>query len=384
MIELDDHLRALRARANEWSADLRDMAMEVDREPDAVLRYADRDVLRYLATCRRFGEPAEPVLTVGGRPCSARTVLEQVVLMEELAYGDLGALLAAPGAPMAGPLVELLGDDTQQKWFFDQLAGPARWAFFALTEPARGSDAVNLATTLTPDGTGYRLDGVKRYVGNAARSQVGVVFARQGSGPLAVRAVLVDATDPGLGFSVLPTVGLRGTLLSAITMDSVPIPPERILGQHLPIARRGTWGWLRTFNLLRPSLAAMAVGLARASAEYVRAHRHALSPVEATRLDAIARRISGVRQLVYQAAVTVDANPADGSLASAAKARASRLAEDVTLAALEFFGAGARFEHPWLGKLARDARGLEFMEGTGHVHRLLMSQHVIRERTDHG
>jgi alkylation response protein AidB-like acyl-CoA dehydrogenase len=80
----------------------------------------------------------------------------------------------------------------------------------------------------------------------------------------------------------------------------------------------------------------------------------------------------------------VDADPADGALASAAKARAARLAEDVTLSALEFFGTGARLENPLLDKLARDARGLEFMEGTGHVHRLLVSHHVIRGRRGHG
>jgi acyl-CoA dehydrogenase len=372
VIELDDRLRTLQAQARAWGADLRAMAFDVDRDPEAIRSYLDREVLRYLATCRRFGEPVEPILATDGR-----SVLAQVVLMEELAFGDLGALLAAPGAPMAGPLVELLGDDAQQKWFFDQMTGPARWAFFALTEPERGSDAVNLGTTLTPDGDAFRLTGTKRYIGNAARSQAGVVFARRGTGPLGVRAVLVDATDPGLTVRVLPTVGLRGTLLSEIEMDAVPIAPERILGQHLPVARRGTWGWLRTFNLLRPSLAAMAVGLARAAAEHVRS-------VTRRDVDPIDRRIDGVRQLVYAAALAVDADPGDGALASAAKARAARLAEDVTLSALEMLGAGARFEHPLLAKLARDARGLEFMEGTGHVHRLLMSQHVIREGTDHG
>ncbi|OLB77577.1 MAG: acyl-CoA dehydrogenase [Actinobacteria bacterium 13_2_20CM_2_71_6] len=384
MIELDDRLLALRAHAHGWSADLRDMAMDVDRDPDAVQRFADRDVLRFLATFRRSGDPVGQPLIVDGRRCLARTVLEQVVLMEELAYGDLGALLAAPGAPMAGPLVELLGDAAQQEWFFGRMNGPARWAFFALTEPDRGSDAVHLGTTLTPDGDGFVLTGAKRYVGNAARSQLGVVFARLGSGPLGVRAVLVEASDPGLTMTTLPTVGLRGAALSAITMDSVPLAPQRILGRHLPTARRGAWGWLRVFNLLRPGLAAMAVGVARAASEYVRANRRALTPAEHSRLDAIDRHIDSVRQLTYHAAATVDADPADGSLASAAKARAARLAEDVTLAAPGFFGAGARFEHPLLDKLARDARGLEFMEGTGHVHRLLMSQHVIRGRTDHG
>jgi alkylation response protein AidB-like acyl-CoA dehydrogenase len=149
----------------------------------------------------------------------------------------------------------------------------------------------------------------------------------------------------------------------------------------LPAARRGTWGWLRVFNLLRPSLAAMAVGVARAASEYARA---AVPRSDVDRLDAIDRRIDGVRQLVYEAASAVDADPGAGSLASAAKARAARLAEDVTLAALECLGAGARFEHPLLAKLARDARGLEFMEGTGHVHRLLMGQHVISRSSREG
>jgi acyl-CoA dehydrogenase len=384
VIELDDRLLALRAEARDWSADLRAMALEVDRNPYAITDFADRDVVRFLATFRRSAEPAGPTLTVNGQPCLVRTVLEHVVLMEELAYGDLGALLAAPGAPMAGPLVELLGDAAQQDWFFGRMRETPRWAFFALTEPDRGSDAANLSTTLTRDGDGFVLDGAKRYVGNAARADLGVVFARSGPGPLGVRAVLVESTDPGFASTALPTVGLRGALLSTVTLDAMPIAPERVLGQHLPATRRGAWGWLRTFNLLRPGLAAMAIGVARAASEYVREHRRALSPAERTRLAAIDRDIDAVRQLTYHAAVTVDADPGEGSLASAAKARAAQLVDDVTRAALGFFGAGARFDHPLLDKLARDARGLEFMEGTGHIHRLLVSQHVIRRRRDHG
>jgi len=106
VIELDDRLKTLRAQARGWGADLREMALDVDRDPEAIRSYLDREVLRYLATCRRFAEPVEPLLATDGR-----SVLAQVVLMEELACGDLGALLAAPGAPMAGPLVELLGDE---------------------------------------------------------------------------------------------------------------------------------------------------------------------------------------------------------------------------------------------------------------------------------
>jgi acyl-CoA dehydrogenase len=384
MIELDDRLRALQAHARGWGSDLRAMALEVDRDPDAVLRWANLDVMRYLATFRRSAAAAGQPLAVGGYRGFVASALEQVVFLEELACGDLGALLAAPGGQMAGPLVELLGDAAQQEWFFGRMSEPASWAFFALTEPDRGSDAAGLATALTPSADGFSLTGEKAYIGNAPRAQLGVVFARIGLGPLGVRAVLIDASAPGFTATAMPTIGLRGAMLGAITMDSMPVPEGCVLGRHLSGARRGTWGWLRTFNLLRPGVAAMAVGVARAACEYVSEHRRALTPGERTRLAELQERITGVRQLIYHAAITVDADPADGSLASAAKARAARLAEETTLAALGFFGAGARLEHRPLDKLIRDARGLEFMEGAGNVHRLLMSQHVIRDRTHHG
>jgi acyl-CoA dehydrogenase len=77
-------------------------------------------------------------------------------------------------------------------------------------------------------------------------------------------------------------------------------------------------------------------------------------------------------------AIAVDRDPTQGHLASAAKAGAARLAERVTLAALEFFGPGSRLEHPMLDKLARDARAVEHMEGTTNIQRLIVFGGLIR------
>jgi alkylation response protein AidB-like acyl-CoA dehydrogenase len=46
------------------------------------------------------------------------------------------------------------------------------------------------------------------------------------------------------------------------------------------------------------------------------------------------------------------------------------------------FGPGARFEHPVLDKLARDARGVEFMEGTREIQKLGVAQAVVAGRFD--
>jgi acyl-CoA dehydrogenase len=380
MIVLDERLRALRARSAEWAADLRSIALDLDRDPEVIRQHLDLPVIEHIGLFqypRRF-HPRP--LVVDGHRFHGDSALEHVVCFEELAAGDIGALMAAPGAPMAGPLVALLGDDDQQEAFFGRLLAEHTWTFLALTEPGGGSATDRLATVIED----FALTGAKRYIGNATRSGIGVVFARSGPGPLGIRAVLVHGDDPGFSATVLPTVGLRAAQLSQIELRGVPLDRSRLLGEHMSAARRGTWSWVRVFNRIRPAVAAMALGIARAAYDYVRVNRQALSPTETDRLAVLGVRIDVVRQLVWRSAVAVDADPADGHLASAAKACATRLAEDVATAALGFFGPGARLDHPLLDKLARDALGTEFMEGTGNVQKLAVHHHLTRRRRDHG
>jgi acyl-CoA dehydrogenase len=384
VIELDDRLVSLRSHARGWGSQLRGIAAEVASDSDAIARFVDLPVLRYLATASFSADGADVPLVLAGHRFHVDTVLEQVVLFEELAYGDVGALMAAPGAPMAGPVVQMLGDDEQRAWFFDRLHRTVTWTFFGLTEPAHGSDANAIQTRLVPNGDRFALCGTKKYVGNAPRAQLGLVFARLQPGPLGVRAVLVDTAAPGFRATALPTMGLRGALLGTIALDQVAITPDRVLGGHLPATRRGAWSWVRTFNRLRPRVAAMALGLARAAYDYVCAQRSTLRTDERARLAELAQRIRGVQQLVRRAAIAVDAHPADGHLASAAKARAARLAEDVTLAGVDLLGPGACLDHPVFDRFLRDARGLEFMEGAGNIQKLNVAQQLIRGRSHSG
>jgi alkylation response protein AidB-like acyl-CoA dehydrogenase len=238
-----------------------------------------------------------------------------------------------------------------------------------------------MTTALTPDGDGsLQLTGAKRYIGNAARAEIGVVFARTRPGPLGVTAVLVDTRTAGFSAGPLATIGLRGAQISDVKLDAIAIPEDRVLGRHLSATRRGMWSGVQMFNRLRPGVAAIALGIARAAWEYAGANRRALRPHERDRMDRIGARIGAVRQLIWQAAMAVDADPADGYLASAAKVGAARLAAEVSAQALEFFGPGARLEHPLLDKLARDAMGVEFMEGTGNIQRLNLFQGLIQGR----
>jgi alkylation response protein AidB-like acyl-CoA dehydrogenase len=382
MTFLDDRLLALRAQMREWGADFRSAALELDRDPEAIRRYLDLPAVRYLATMGiplEYGNRPEPIR---GHRFDGASAVQRAVIMEELACADAGMLVASPGPLLAGVVVRMFADERQREWFYGRMLERPLWTCFALTEPDSGSDASALRTSLTPVPGGAELNGAKRFVGNASRAQLAVVFARHGPGPLGLTAVLLETPAPGFHAEPLGMIGLRGARIGAITLDSVTIPDERFLGRHLSPVRRGLWAFVQTFNVLRPGVAAIAVGIARAAYEYVLANRTALRTDEWERLAGLGRRIDGTRRLVQLAAAAVDAHTDNGHLASAAKLRASRLAEEVTFATCEFFGPGARLEHPLLDKFVRDARAMEFLEGTTNMQKLNLFQSLQTGKLD--
>lgn len=370
---------AVRGQLREWGADFRRHALELDADPEIIRRHFDLPVVRYLATMGIPAEYGNDPERIGGQRVLGTTAAERVVVMEELSCADAGMLVASPGPLLAGVLVSLVADEHQKRWFFERMLERPLWTCFALTEPDSGSDAGALRTALKKG----RLNGTKRYVGNACRAQLGVVFARVKPGPLGIVAALVDAEhDTGFTAEPLPMLGLRGARISAVHFDDVTVPDELILGRHLPPTQRGMWAFIRTFNLLRPGVAAIALGMARAAHEYVVANSGPLRVDAQERLAAIRGRIDATRQLVLRAASAVDRDPTDGHLASAAKVRACQLAEDVTREACGFFGPGARLAHPLLDKLVRDARGMEFIEGTANMQRLNLFQSLLTGKLD--
>lgn len=378
--ELDERHRLLREYCRELAAALRPHALTVDRDPAAIATLLDLPVVRLSARMQIPAPYSRAPLMLGSERFYLTSPLERTIFCEAVAWADLGIMLALPGASMCGVLVDAIGDDEQKEWFYGRLLDRPTWTFFALTEPSGGSDAGAMRTRLhkAPGRDELVLDGAKRYVSNAVRASLGAVFFRDRPGPLGVGAALVETSAPGFSATAIDTLAVRGAQLGAITLDSVPVAPGQILGRHLSPVRRGSLGWMRTFNLLRPTVASMAVGLAQAAHDYVVASRRTLHRHEHARLDQLNRRIESVRQLARQAAIAVDLDPGNGHLGSAAKRYASVLADQAAREALTYFGSGARLEHPLLDKLIRDASALEFMEGTSNIQRLNLAGAVTR------
>lgn len=377
--ELPDHLRVLEDHCVEIARELREPGLVLDEDPDAITKYLDLPAVRLQEAMLIPPRFAAETYRVGGHSFPGGSCLARVVVMDRLAHGDPGVLLASPGPSLAGAAVQALGDEEQQRRFFERFSARPTWTFFALTEHGKGSAAAELETRLVTSDEGLSLHGTKKYIGNGARAQTGVVFCRRAPGPLGVEAVLVDTPAPGFRGELLPIVGLRGVRISELVFDGVRVDPADVLGADRKPSRRGFLGARQTLTTYRPSLAAMAVGVADAVLDYARAERTTLSTVDELRVADLAGRVRVARRRVREVAAALDAGRPDAHKTSAAKLTATRLAEEATLLAVDLLGPTALLEHPWLDKTYRDVRAFEFMEGSGDIHRLLVFQGALRD-----
>jgi alkylation response protein AidB-like acyl-CoA dehydrogenase len=273
---------------------------------------------------------------------TAMTLLEGVALYEELGRA-LAPVPHLTSAVLCGGVLSEAGTEAQAGEWVPRIAGGDAVLSPAWLEPEGGFGPRGVQLRATPDGDGWRLDGVKRHVPFASAADRLVVLARTGDADEAIDLFLVDPHAPGV--MLTQQFGLASDTQYRVALDGVSLRAEDRIG-----AAPAGGGWATWDALMEDAVilaAAQAVGGARYALEitvqYAKDRHQFDKPLGAFQAlahnlaDAVTR-VDGAEQLVHEAAWARSTGRAVDRLAPMAKLFACDTFRDVTAMAQQIFG----------------------------------------------
>lgn len=312
-----------------------------------------------------------------------------VVNMEELSWGDVGIMLCFPVRGLGNAAIDAVATPEQKTRF------GAKFAAMAITEPGAGSDTAAITTSakLDPETNEWILNGEKIFVTSGYHSEAVVVWATldRSKGRAAIKSFVVEKGTPGMTVTKLEhKLGIRASDTASIVLQDCRIPRDNILGSaEITERKEGLGGAMATFDATRPGVAAMAIGVARASLEFTKeklegegytfpydVSPHKLNYVQKTMMEMEAN-LEVARLLNWRAASMLDDGLRNSLEASIAKAKAGRAATLVTQKCVELLGP-LGFSREWLAeKWMRDSKITDIFEGTGQIQMLVIARNVL-------
>jgi acyl-CoA dehydrogenase len=312
--------------------------------------------------------------------------MSAVLNITEVSWGDVALVLSIPFQGLGNAAISGVATD-------EQLARLGKvWAAMAITEPGFGSDSAAVSTTAVLDGDEYVINGEKIFVTAGSRATHIVVWATldKTKGRAAIKSFIVPREHPGVTVERLEhKLGIKASDTAVIRFDEARIPKENLLGNPDVNVDKGFAGVMETFDNTRPIVAAMAVGVARAALEELRkilidsgieisydkpAHAQSAAAAEFLRMEADWE--SGYL-LTMRSAWQADNKIPNSKEASMSKAKAARVASDITLKTVELAGTTGYSEEALLEKWARDSKILDIFEGTQQIQQLVVARRLL-------
>ncbi|MEU3646495.1 acyl-CoA dehydrogenase family protein [Lentzea sp. NPDC034063] len=326
------------------------------------------------------------------------------IATEELFWGDAGIALALMGTGLAVAGIFAGGEPEQLAEWVPECFGDEsdpKLAAFCASEPQAGSDVAGYRTRARYDEATdeWVLNGQKAWATNGGIANVHVVTAviDPALGSRGQAGFIVPPGTPGLSSpGKIKKHGMRASHTADVFLDDVRVPGRCVLGgkerleARLARAREGLKAGgqaaMATFETTRPTVGAMAVGVARAAYEYAldyakdrEAFGRKIIENQSIAFDLANMRmeIDASRLLVWRAAWMGRNNvPFTAGEGSMSKLKASEVSVWATERAIHILGgAGYTREHP-VERMHRDAKIFTIFEGTSEIQRLVVSRMI--------
>ena len=283
------------------------------------------------------------------------------------------------------PVIEFGAESLKERLLPDVARGAL--ASLCITEPTAGSDAIGMRTRFVPCGEEVLIKGGKTFITNAGASDFYLVFGKWSEiedGRKAISAIIVEKGTEGFTVGKAEDkLGMRASATAPLAFDGCRVPRGNLLGAP----GDGLGILLASLNQSRPSIAAHALGIARAAFEdaigYINQRRQSGRRIVEFQgiqflLADLAAELAQAEVWLWHLARLVDAGETDiGLAASIAKLRGADLAMRVATEALQLHGGYGYVKDYRVERLFRDAKITQIWEGTNQVHRQLIGRSFV-------
>ena len=285
-----------------------------------------------------------------------------------------------------GPLITF-GTEEQKRRLLPRVVGGAL-AALVITEPSAGSDATGMTTRFEPRGDEIAVTGTKTFITNGAHADLMLMFGKWSGiddSRKSISVLVLERGGPGL--TVVreeDKMGLRASSTATLAFDGYRVPRANLLGEP----GDGLKILLASLNKSRPSVAAHALGIARAAFEdgvaYVNDRRQSGRRIVEFQgiqfmLADLASELAQCEAWLWHVARLVDGGATDfGVEASMLKLRASDVAMRIATDAVQLHGGYGYCKDYRVERLMRDAKITQIWEGTNQIHRQLIGRSFMR------
>jgi alkylation response protein AidB-like acyl-CoA dehydrogenase len=293
-----------------------------------------------------------------------RSAVTGVLVLEQLARGDMGIAVAQMATASVATALALYGDADQQATYLPHFTGdaPVAAAALAFHEPQALFDPLTLTTTAVAHGDSLVLNGTKAIVAAAETAELFIVSAMLGG---EARLVIVERATDGIAVEDDPAMGVRAARTGRVVLSDVAVPRANLLGtadDHRDAVRRARVAW-----------AAAACGTGQAVLDqvigYVKERNAFGEPIGQRQAVAfmvadIAIELDGLRLATLKAAARLDAGIDTAQLVGEVRALTSTHAATIGSHAVQLLGGHGFVKDFDNERWFRDLRGAGVLEGT--------------------
>ena len=376
--QLDEMQEMLRDLAHEFAVEeIRPNAEHWDLEsiyPEDAIKSAHDMGLLNLHISEEYGGPG-----LG--------TMEEVIVNEELAWGDPGFATAAYATSLACAPVITGATEEQKNKYLRMVAEDGALASYAVTEPGAGSDVAACKTLAVRDGDDYVINGSKMWITGAGYADWFFVLAKtdMDAGYKGMSGFIVDSDTPGLSLGKKENnMGQRCSDTRSINFDDMRVPAENLVGA----SESGGWmNAMKAFDMSRPNIAAHATGLARAAYEHSLQYSserqtfgkplHKHQAIQFMLAD-MKTKIEASRMLTWKSASEFDAGVANTESAAHAKRFAADTAMEVATDAVQVYGGYGYSEEYPVARLMRGAKVMQIYEGSSQVQKMIIGREITK------